>query len=318
VSRRLEPAAPAALSAALDLAGASERTRALLVMHRGALVAEAYYNGADAELPQNLKSVTKSVTSALVGVALAKGWIASLDDPVAKVLPERFAAGRHADKRALTLRQLLTMSSGLAEADYDAIQAESDWVEVLLNQPSTRPVGTYTYDTPVLSLLTAVLEKVSGMSARELANRHLFGPLGGELAHWRRDGQGLALGGNDAYARPRDLVRLGELFRNQGKGVLDVAFVRDSLRVQVRPAEPAINHGTLPLRGYGYLWWLLDLGGEPAFAALGHGGQELVVVPGRELVVLLTSRWPGPSSTEHYQHLRKVLDAVIAAFPPAL
>jgi APA family basic amino acid/polyamine antiporter len=319
VTQRLDPSAPRGLAAVVEQAGASERTRALLVMHRGRLVAEAYYNGADAELPQNLKSVTKTLASMLVGVALERGWIASIDDPVAKYLPERFADARHADKRGLTVRQLLTMSSGLAEADYDAIQAEGDWVGVLLRQPFRRSPGTYAYDTPVLSLLTAVLEKVSGLSSRELANRHLLGPLGGEVPHWRTDREGIAFGGNDAYVRPRDLVQLGELFRNGGRHggrqVLGASYVRDSLAVQVRPADPTINHGTLPVRGYGYLWWLLDLGGEPAFAALGHGGQELVVVPGRELVVLLTSRWPGPSSTDHYHHLRRVLDAVVPLVP---
>jgi CubicO group peptidase (beta-lactamase class C family) len=85
---------------------------------------------------------------------------------------------------------------------------------------------------------------------------------------------------------------------------------------QIDLPDPTINHGTLDARGYGFLWWLLDFDGEAAFAALGHGGQELMVFPRRDLVLLLTSRWPGPSSTEHYRHLQRVVrEHLLPAFP---
>jgi CubicO group peptidase (beta-lactamase class C family) len=93
-------------------------------------------------------------------------------------------------------------------------------------------------------------------------------------------------------------------------------WVAASLAKQIELPDREVNHGTLATRGYGYLWWLLDFAGEAAFAALGHGGQELVVFPDRELVVVFTSHWPGPSSTEHYRHLRRLLDErILPTFP---
>lgn len=311
-----------ALHGAIRLAAGSERTHALLVMHRGVLVAEAYFNGVDAETPENLKSVTKSLNSALVGLALDRGWIRGLDDPVSRYLPGRFAGGRHADKTGITIRQLLTMTSGLAPVGYGAFQRSGNWVETVLEGPLRAPPGRlFSYSTPAIHLLTAVLTRVSGVSAEALANRDLLAPLGTGLVEWRRGPQGISMGGNDAFMRPRGLIRLGELYRQggvfRGRRVLSAGFVRESLRHQVELPEPTVNHGTLAATGYGLLWWLLDFDGEGAFAALGHGGQELVVFPRRELVVLLTSRWPGASSTEHYRRLARVLrEGVLPAFPP--
>ncbi len=180
--------------------------------------------------------------------------------------------------------------------------------------------SAYAYDTPVVDLLAAVLERVSGRSLRDLADRELFAPLGGGVVWWRRDTAGVDMGGNDAFVRPRDLVRLGELFRRggvwNGRRILSEAYAREAVTPQMRTGEPMVNHGTLPVRGYGLLWWALDVGDDhDAFAALGHGGQELLVFPRRELVVLMTSRWPGTSSVEHYRHLRALLDdAILPAF----
>jgi CubicO group peptidase (beta-lactamase class C family)/peptidoglycan/xylan/chitin deacetylase (PgdA/CDA1 family) len=323
VSSALPVAQARALRGAVELAAGSERMQALLVMHRGQLVAEAYFNGVDADTPQNLKSVTKSLTSALVGVALDRGWIRSLDDPVARYLPEHFAEGRHADKAGITIRNLLTMTSGLAPVGYGAFQDSEHWVETLLDSPVRAPSGRdFLYDTPAVHLLTAILTRVSGVPARDLANRYLLGPLGTELVGWRRGPQGIDMGGNDAFLRPRGLIRLGELYRLgglfQGRRLLSAEFVRESIRHQVDVPEPTVNHGTLAATGYGLLWWLLDFNGEPAFAALGHGGQELVIFPSRELVVLLTSRWPGTSSVEHYRLLARVLrEGVLPAFSTA-
>lgn len=309
---------PPGFEQVLAEAAASERMRSLLVMHRGELVVEAYFNGAGPEKPANLKSVTKTLASSLVGIALREGWVESVDDPIGRYLPERVAAWP--DKAAITIRELLTMSSGLQPVDYGVIQQRTDWVATLLAQSLRDEArGTFAYDTPVLQLLTAVLEAASGRPVEELAAM-LMEPFGGEVVYWRTDGQGLPLGGNDAYVRPRDLVRLGELFRRggrfDGRQVVPADFARAATAQQIAPATDRVNHGTLSVRGYGYLWWLLVVDGTPAYAALGHGGQMLMVVPQRELVVLMTSRWPSTSSTAHYQHLtRTLVDGVLPCFP---
>lgn len=314
-----DPAAPPYLALAcppdfeevLAAAARSERMRSLVVLHRGERVVEAYFHGAGPETPANLKSITKSLSSALVGVGLKQGWIASVDDPVGRYLPD--LADSHPQAASVTLAELLTMSSGLRPVDYGDIQQSADWVADIASQPlDDQARGSFRYDTPVLQLLSAVLREASGRSLRALAEDELFGPLGGSTSHWRVDAQGLELGGNDAYLRPRDLARLGELYRNRGRvggrSLLPADWVRASTSVQIRPESDRINHDTLRVRGYGYLWWLVDVGGEPAFAALGHGGQILMVFPGRELVVVMTSRWPSSSSAAHYEHLTRVLE----------
>lgn len=302
------------LDAILAEAGTSARMRSLLVRHRGELLAEAYYHGAGPETAANLKSISKTLSSALVGVALHKGWIASLDDPLGRYLPELFPPGAAPEgKAAITLRHLLTMSTGLAPVDYGTVQQSANWVATILGRPLDEASRgrTFAYDTPVLQLLSAFLEAASGETVGEIAQRELLAPMGGELVYWRTDARRIALGGNDAYLRPRDLSRLGELYRRGGelggRRLLPKEFVSTSTTTQIVPASPTVNHGTLPVRGYGLLWWLLDLGESEAYAALGHGGQILLIAPREELVVVMTSRWPGPSSVAHYRHLTRIL-----------
>jgi len=304
------PVLRARLDAAVAAAATCDRMWGLLAMHDGELIVEAYFNGMRATTPINLKSVTKSLNSAMVGAAIDRGLIGSVDDPVAKYLPEAFAG--HPDKAGVTLRHLLTMSSGLPVVPYGAFQRAPNWVSVLLEGPLRHPPGErHLYDTPHTHLITAVVAAASGMSARAFADQTLFDPLGGEVADWRRGPQGIDMGGNDCYVTPRHLIRLGELYRRRGawedRRVLSAEWVTASLTHQIDLPDPTINHGTLHATGYGYLWWLLDFDGESAFAALGHGGQELIVFPRRDLVILLTSRWRGVSSTEHYQHLALLL-----------
>ncbi len=298
-------------------ASKSERMRALLIMHKGQLIAEGYFNGAGPETPQNLKSITKSLVSALIGIALRKGWISSLDEPIKNYLDisEKIPAGN------ITIRELLTMSSGLKAVDYGSIQQSENWVTTLVSQNvDTKQKGVFHYDTGIMQLLTALLTKVGGSPIEELAQRELFTPLDASTNYWRTDSNGIAFGGADAYLLPRHLIKLGELYRlgglNSNTQLLANNYVSDSITKQILPKNRTINHNTLQTHGYGYLWWLIDLGGEAAYAALGHGGQILLVAPKRALVVLMNSRWPGPSSSEHYHHLRDILvDGILPLFP---
>jgi len=300
-------------------AAKSERMRSLLVMHQGHLVAEAYFNGTGPETAANLKSVTKSLSSALIGIALREKWIQNLDDPISNYLPS-LKINQSAESQ-ITIRQLLTMSSGLQPVGYSRIQQSANWVDTLLAQPIDEAIqGKFFYDTPVLQLLSAVLHNASGLTVSEIAQRELLMPMNANLTYWRTDPQGLELGGNDAYLRPHDLIKIGELYRNRGTfdthQLLPEKFVQSSLTEQILPDDRMVNHKTLKVHGYGYLWWILDINNELMYAALGHGGQILLIAPKRELVVLMTSRWPSVSSTAHYQHLTRVLtDYILPLFP---
>lgn len=316
---QLSPSAPSALREVAVQAALSERMHSLLVMRGGEILMQAYFNGAHAETPANLKSITKTLLSVLTGIALRDGRIRSLDDRVADALPARFE-GLGEATRAITLRNLLTMSSGLAPLSWDDQQASPDWLAAVLEKPvEAAHAGRFRYDTPVLQLMSTALTKAVGMPLQDYARTRLLAPLGARLVAWRQDPQGVAVGGNDAWMRARDLLSLGELLRNEGRvgghQILDTQYARDSISARIPIDLEEINHGTLKVRGYGYLWWLLDLDGREAYAALGHGGQTLMVVPDAELVVVMTSRWPAASSTQHYRHKRAVLDALLKLFP---
>lgn len=310
------------LERAVEHAAASDRMRSLVVLHRGELAVEAHFHGQLDVAAQNLKSVTKTLQSLLVGAAIARGRLApNLDATLGELLSGRFASGAHRDKAGITLRQLLTMASGVEPLGYGPFQAAPDWGGAILAQPlAGSPGRAFAYDTPVLQLLNEVLERAVGGDLVAFARRELLAPIGGTLELWRTAPEGVPMGGTDAYLRADHLALLGELVRRGGvwndRRLVDERYLAESISNRISPAEPTINHGTLPVAGYGYLWWLVELGGETAPAALGHGGQVLVVLPRRELVVVVTSHWPGPSSTEHYRHLRSLLDEhLLPAFP---
>ena len=135
------------------------------------------------------------------------------------------------------------------------------------------------------------------------------------LVFWRRDPGGNVLGGNDAYLTPRAVMAMGELERAGGRygarQIVDAEFLNRATSKQILPNTERVNHNTLIARGYGYLWWLLEIGGFQTIAALGHGGQMLLVLPELDAVVVITSRWPGPSDSEHYQHLARLLESEV-------
>jgi CubicO group peptidase (beta-lactamase class C family)/peptidoglycan/xylan/chitin deacetylase (PgdA/CDA1 family) len=298
----------------VDRAGQSERMRSLLVAQGGERIVEAYFNGSSADQPANLKSVTKSLLATLVGVAIDRGWIANVDDPIALYLPTRFAEG---DPNAgITIRELLTMTSGLPAVPYGDIQDSHDWVETVLAETrQTNADNPFRYDTPVLQILSGVLTHVSRMTISQFFESAFADLPGFELEYWRTDAQGLELGGNDAYLKPLDLLALGELYRNEGKVgdriVLSAEYVRAATSRQSMPRVEALNHGTLPTHGYGYLWWLITAADQRGYAALGHGGQMLAVFPDKELTVVMTSRWPMASSAEHYRHMTNLLNGIV-------
>jgi len=318
----LAPEARRKLEGAVEFAAASDRTRSLVVLHRGEPAVEAHFHGQLDVAAQNLKSVTKTLQSILVGAAIERGKLGpNLDATLAELLPGRFANGAHRDKAGITLRQILTLSSGVEPLGYGAFQSAPDWGGAVLSQSLAGPPGhAFAYDTPILQLLNEVLDRAVDGDLVGFARRELMEPIGGTLELWRTAPEGVPMGGTDAYLRADHLALVGELVRRggewNGRRLLDERFLSDSISNRISPAESTVNHGTLPVAGYGFLWWLVGLGGEIAPAALGHGGQYLVVLPRRELVVVITSHWPGPSSTEHYRHLRVLFDDhLLPAFP---
>ena len=215
------PPDPIRLDAAVEAAGQLPRLHSLLVSWRGNLVVEEYFHGSRASLPANIKSASKTIISALVGIAIEQGKIESLDTPIAPYFPNLRADSADAAKRAITIEDLVSMRSGLESTsgrNYGRWVNSGNWVRHILSRPlEAEPGGPMIYSTGTTHLLSAILTSATGSSTRDFAQEVLAGPLGFELAPWPRDPQGIYFGGNDMLLTPRQMLAFGEMYLRRGR-----------------------------------------------------------------------------------------------------
>jgi len=300
----VQPPFDAAVAAAAEL----PRLHSLLVSQRGTLVLERYFNGARSVRPANIKSVSKSIISALVGIAIAQRHIGSVRDPIGPYFAEHLRAAADAPKRRITIEDLLTMRSGLestSSRNYGAWVTSRNWVRFALSRDLEDVPGTsMEYSTGNSHLLSAILTRATGRSTWQYAQDVLARPLGFSLSRWMQDPQGIYFGGNEMLMTPRQMLAFGELYLNRGrvgdKQIVPEQWVEDSF----------VRRGRSDYSGesYGYGWWIRDLAGEPAFYAWGFGGQYIFVVPRLQLVVVTTSS--SAAGDERRGHRRTVFDIV--------
>ncbi|MCB9564239.1 MAG: serine hydrolase [Kofleriaceae bacterium] len=268
-----------------------KNTQGVVVVRHGRIAAEWYWDHADASSYAASWSMAKSVTSATIGIALDRGLIPSLDVPVADYLP----SWQGTDHAAITLRSVLTMTSGLDWLESYAISefndsdviamvvTEGSQLEVVEGQPVAYPPGEhFNYSSGDAMLLSAVLEGATGMTAGEFAQQALFAPLGIETADWWRDATGNTLTYCCLDMRSRDFARFGQLYLDGGE--------RDGTRVVSADWVAASTAPSPAYAGYGYMWWRLGAT-DPAlpadtYAAIGHDGQWTYVIPSLDLVVV--------------------------------
>ena len=199
-ARRIEAQSPAILS--------------LLVVHHGRLLLEKYFHGVDRSSDLDVYSITKSFTSTLTGIAIDRGEIRSVDQPIADFLPRRELAGADPRVRGITLRDLLTMRGGFpGDGDpRNGIGEVDDVTSALLHRPLVREPGTaFAYDTGSYYILSAVITHATGMPASEYARRHLLVPTGLKDVTWWRGLHGVSSGGTGIGSTARDMARFGEL-----------------------------------------------------------------------------------------------------------
>lgn len=313
------PRAQALDVAALDAAARDlPKLHSLVVSHRGAVVFERYYHGATATRPANIKSASKSVISALVGIAIARGHIPEVRTPITRYFP---ALAGDDVRRRITVEDLLTMRSGLESTSgrlYGAWVTSRNWVNYVLARPMlSAPGASMDYSTGSTHLLSAILTQATKLSTRAFANAVLARPLGFTLPAWPTDPQGIYFGGNDMLMTPRQLLAFSELYLRGGRAgaqaIVPAAWVTTSC--EGRPRElPAWARGAGPGgvpdplrdRAYGYGWWVHELGGHPTCFAWGYGGQYAFVLPSLDLVIVTTA---SPDvSEERRDHRRQVVE----------
>lgn len=298
------------------------RLHSLLVSRRGERLFERYYNGATASRPANIKSASKSVISTLIGIALDRRLIPSLDTRIAAYFPE-LKQDPDPRKREITIAHLLEMRSGLegtSNRNYGAWVTSRNWVRHALARPMfAAPGDEMEYSTGNTHLLSAILTKVTGTSTWQFANDALAKPLGFTLPRWPRDPQGIYFGGNDMLITPRQMLALGELYLSHGRAggrqIVPEAWVKRSCEGRTRnrrPGNPAFDpvRGFDPLRDrkYGYGWWVHEIQGYDTCFAWGYGGQYIFVLPELDLVMVTTS---SPDVSEERRDHRRLLFEIL-------
>jgi len=266
--------------------------RSLLVVKDGTLIFEAYCRDPeDRNRYAHVASVTKSITSLVFGMVRSDGYIDSLDQTLYSIIPDKFPSGN--TKRGITLRHLLTMTSGL-EFDNDDFSLEiygdqpNDPVKYILNKPLyARPGDEFYYRDADPHLIGYAIQRLTGRSLALWAEARLFSPLNIKDYYWEFDHTGTAMGAFGAHLKPRDLAKIGQLMLDDGrwKGIQVV----DSEWISISTSEQiATDYNTDPhVYFYGFYWWVLPR--WQAFSAWGAGGNYIFVMPAKNMIIVMTS-----------------------------
>ena len=258
----------------------------LMMIRNGYKVLDAnFYNPYDGTFPHDMASVTKSIMTTLIGIAADQGKI-DLDQSLVSFFPDRIIANMDVLKEKVTIRHLAGMvngfQSGCMAGDMETIhkmQSSADWVQAALDRKMVREPGKFfCYDSPGMHLLSAVLQEATGTTALEFARQNLFEPLGIQDVIWESDPQGLTRGWGDIHLMPGDAARIGYLWLSngvwEGKQIVSPTWVKAAVTPYIRGDDD----------DYGYGWWI----SEDSYYAYGRGGQEIMVVPDLNVILITT------------------------------
>ncbi len=307
------------------------KIHSILIIKDNKLVFEEYFQGYlysnnppgsdgdyiqyDRDVIHFLASVTKSVTSVLVGIAVSQGHISSIEDKVSDYLPQ-YSNILVGEKANITLRHLLTMTSGLDwdestypygdyRNDITRLFYSADPIKYILEKPLlSSPGSSFVYKGGDTNVLGGVIKHSSEFSLGRFAEHYLFEPLEIEEYIWEQFGSGDFFASGGLYLRPRDLAKIGHLFLTegwwQGKHILSENWIMESQEVQVEATSTPWAHG------YGFQWWIRDFitGGKTfrCFFAAGWGDQHLFIFPGQNMIVQFNSGNYSSSVSGYYSY----------------
>lgn len=281
----------------------------MVIVRNENIVDEYYKEGYDQNSIFDLHSVSKSITSALMGIAIDQGYIESVNVPISNYFPQILETGSEY-QRQITIWHLLTHTSGINASDtynWDAWRNSDNLVDYVLDRDVTsRPGTVFNYFTGNSHLLAAIIEQATGQSLYEFAKENLFDPLGMDSANVSTDPQGIGDGGNGFTMNVYDMAKFGLLYLNNGawdgEQIISEQWINDSTTVQFTRSSGSAN--------YGYQWWVRTFGNNnyDAYFAQGYFGQYIFVVPDLELIVVFTSHHDG-SSSMYWEFVTNIVNA---------
>jgi CubicO group peptidase (beta-lactamase class C family) len=298
------------LNAAYQLIYNNERfvmARSLLVMRNGKIVAESYpHNPDDIYRIENIQSCTKSFTSILTGIALSKHYLDSLNQTFSSLCPGYFVT--HQDKKTITVANALTMKTGINFNDGDntrpLYETKGSSMDYILSLPKNYEPGiVFQYNDGAPHFISAAIQERYGRPLSSFADEFLFKPLGITDWKWESANDGITFGAFSIFLKPRDVAKFGQLLLQNGKWgnrqVVDSSWIAEATKPVVTMYSPGSS--------YGYYFWVFPAYG--GYAAVGHGGQFIFVVPSKKLVVIYTA-WPYTSG-DMFDNFNELADLIL-------
>jgi len=304
--------------------GKYEGQRSLVIIKDGKLAYEAYYDDYDSDDLYRIYSVSKSVTSLLIGIALDKGLIKSVNEPILELLPQYSNIILDERKKKILLKHSLTMSPGFewdeenipfsdSKNSHTQMDNTDDWFEfVLTRELDFDPGRKWVYNTGNTHLLSGIIKEKTGLYANEFAEKYLFEPLGITEYEWNTDPMGYpCVGGSSGGLRLKttDLAKIGQMILDggkwKGKQILSEEWIKESTGSHIQATQ--VNQ-------YGYQWWLMNytIKGKrlEAICGFGYGGQSLQIFPDLNMVIAITS-WGREPSAQTLPALLRILNATV-------
>jgi CubicO group peptidase (beta-lactamase class C family) len=291
----------------------------LLVVKNGYLIAEKYFNGLNVNEAIQTASVTKSIVSALAGIAIREKLITGIDQKLKDFFPEIDWGSTDPQKSEITVEQILQMRSGYPwEEVYgylESLTGSSNWIPFLKEFPLVHNPGTqFGYSNFTAHIMGIIIARSATQSLLSFARDYLFDDLGILVPDWPKDANGYYYGSGDIYMTPRNLAKFGQMYLDDGVWnniqFIPAEWVHSTFRVyspSTYGREILTNIRTLK---YGYLWWSGTSGSHQIWFAWGHGGQMVVIIQDLNMVVVATAYVPGIFDPDAWPKSKKVMELV--------
>ncbi len=294
-----------------------------IVCRDGVIVAERYYNGYNADSIKTVMSVTKTITAMLVGLAIEKGFIDDINDPISKYLagivnfPDDI-------KAKITIEQLLRMSFGhswngtSSESLYNEVFSKEDHLQAIIDLPLVSAPGTeFNYSDGASHLLSVIITEASGINTLDFAIEYFFHPMEITFFSWGADDKAYPNGASSLRISPHDMVKIGNLLLNHGR-YKNLQIVPESWIKEITNTKIITNNDIPYGPEYGYQIWINNSASPKYFFAMGWGGQFIFIVPDQKLVVTASNQTAGLSWQQAGDNWFRTINVIVNDIFPAV